>query len=72
MKPAAKWLWRQGKLLLAVQDELGKRPHGRFYHRALGKLPVVGMAGDYLGERSALKRAARAGEHWLHAQVSVR
>lgn len=72
VKPAAKWLWRQGKLLLDVQDELGKRPHGRFYHRALGKLPVVGMAGDYLGERSALKRAARAGEHWLHAQVPAR
>jgi hypothetical protein len=66
VKPAAKWLWRQGRLLLAIQDELGKRPHGRFYHRALGKLPVVGMAGDYLGERSGLKRAARAGDRWLH------
>lgn len=65
VKAAAKWLWRQGKLLLAVQDELGKRPHGRFYHRALGMLPVVGMLGDYLGERSALKRAARAGDRWL-------
>jgi hypothetical protein len=71
VKPAAKWLWRQGRLLLAVQDELGKRPHGRFYHRALGKLPVVGMAGDYLGERSALKRAARAGDRWLHTRVPV-
>ena len=68
LKPAAKWLWRQGRLLLAVSDELEKRPHGRFYHRALGMLPVIGMAGDYLGERSALKRAARAGERWLHRQ----
>ena len=67
VKPAAKWLWRQGRLLLAIQDELDKRPHGRFYHRVLGKLPVVGMAGDYLGERSGLKRAARAGDRWLHA-----
>jgi hypothetical protein len=67
LKPAAKWLWRQGRLLLAVQDELGKRPHGRFYHRALGMLPVVGMAGDYLGERSALKRAAKAADRWLHS-----
>ena len=66
LKPAATWLWRQGKLLLAVSDELEKRPHGRFYHRALGMLPVVGMAGDYLGERSALKRAAKAADHWLH------
>jgi hypothetical protein len=66
LKPTAKWLWRQGKLLLAVQDELGKRPHGRFYHRALGMLPIVGLAGDYLGERSALKRAAKAADRWLH------
>jgi hypothetical protein len=68
VKSAAKWLWRQGKLLLALQDELEKRPHGRFYHRALGKVPVVGMAGDYLGERSALKRAAKAADRWLHAE----
>ncbi|MFI7678294.1 hypothetical protein [Actinophytocola sp. NPDC049390] len=68
LKSAAKWLWRQGKLLLAVQDELEKRPHGRFYHRALGMLPVVGLAGDYLGERSALKRAAKAADRWLHAE----
>jgi len=67
LKPAAKWLWRQGRVLLAIQDELGRRPHGRFYHRALGKLPVVGMAGDYLGERSALKRAARKARRWLNA-----
>jgi hypothetical protein len=71
LKLAAKWLWRQGKLLLAVSDELEKRPHGRFYHRALGMLPVVGMAGDYLGERSALKRAAKAADRWLHALPRV-
>jgi hypothetical protein len=65
LKPTVKWLWRQGRLLLAIQDELEKRPSGRFYHRALGKLPIVGMAGDYLGERSALKRAARAADRWL-------
>lgn len=71
VKPSAKWLWRQGKLLLAVQDELEKRPHGRFYHRFLGMLPIVGMAGDYLGERSALKRAARAADRWLHKHAVV-
>jgi hypothetical protein len=67
LKAAAKWLWRQGRLLLAISDELEKRPHGRFYHRALGMLPVVGMAGDYFGERSALKRAAKAGRKWVAA-----
>ncbi len=70
LKSAAKWLWRQGRLLLAVSDELEKRPHGRWYHRALGMLPIVGMAGDYLGERSALKRAARAADRWLHDHAS--
>lgn len=70
VKPTAKWLWRQGRLLLALQDELEKRPHGRFYHRFLGMLPIVGMLGDYLGERSALKRAARAAGRWL-GQVST-
>lgn len=68
LKPAAKWLWRQGKMLYAVYDELGSRPHGRFYHRALGMLPVVGLAGDYLGERSALKRAAKACRRWIRAR----
>lgn len=72
VKAAAKWLWRQGRLLLAISDELEKRPHGRIYHRALGKLPVVGMAGDYFGERSALKRVARAGHKWLHANALSR
>ncbi|MGB3437332.1 MAG: hypothetical protein WBA97_01160 [Actinophytocola sp.] len=67
LKPAAKWFWRQGRLLLAVQDELDKRPHGRFYHRALSMVPVVGLAGDYLGERSGLKRAAKAADHWLRS-----
>ncbi|MGH3879256.1 MAG: hypothetical protein ACRDSK_19695 [Actinophytocola sp.] len=69
---AAKWLWRQGRMLMAITEELEKRPHGRFYHRALGKLPVVGMAGDYFGERSALKRAARAGHKWVHAETASR
>lgn len=68
LKPAARWLWRQGKMLYAVYDELGSRPHGRFYHRALGMLPVVGLAGDYLGERSALKRAAKACRRWIRAR----
>lgn len=66
-KAIAKTLWRFGRALLGIQDELGKRPQGRFYHRALGKLPVVGIAGDYLGERSALKRATKAAQKWIAA-----
>ncbi|OLR90093.1 hypothetical protein [Actinokineospora bangkokensis] len=65
LKAAAKALWRLGRALLAIQDELGKRPQGRFYHKAIGLLPVIGMAADYFGERSALKRAAKQARKWL-------
>jgi hypothetical protein len=64
-------LWRLGRTLWAIQDELEKRPHGRFYHRALGMIPVVGMLGDYLGERSGLKRAAKAAVKWITAEHST-
>jgi hypothetical protein len=72
VQAAAKWLWRQGRLLMSITGELEKRPQGRFYHRALGLVPVVGMAGDYFGERSALKRAAKAGERWLAREAASR
>ncbi|RZS44340.1 hypothetical protein EV193_101215 [Herbihabitans rhizosphaerae] len=68
LKAAARTLWRFGRALLALSDELEKRPRGRFYHRALGMLPVVGMAGDYFGERSALKRAAKKAVQWMESQ----
>jgi hypothetical protein len=58
-------LWRLGRSLLGIVDELEKRPRGRFYHRAIGMLPVVGMAGDYLGERSGLKRVAKRADNWF-------
>ncbi|WP_018683997.1 hypothetical protein [Actinokineospora enzanensis] len=70
-KAASGALWRFGRTLLALGDELDKRPQGRFYHKALGAVPVVGMAGDYLGERSALKRAAKRGRKWLDAETGV-
>lgn len=38
---------------------------GRLFHRALGMLPVVGMAGDYLGERSGLKRVWKRAHEWF-------
>ncbi|CAM3933488.1 hypothetical protein KIPE111705_32180 [Kibdelosporangium persicum] len=68
VKAGFKWLWRQARILFAITGELEKRPQGRLYHKALGMLPVVGMAGDYLGERSALKRAAKHGTRWLAQQ----
>ena len=35
-------VWRLGRALFAVEDELDKRPHGNFLHQGLGLLPVVG------------------------------
>lgn len=62
---AARTVWRFGRRLLAVSDELDKRPSGRMHHEAMGMLPVVGIVGDYLGERSGLKRAAASAERWM-------
>lgn len=58
-------VWNLGRVLHSVQDELDRRPHGRFYHRWVGNLPVVGAVGKYFGEWSGLKRAARDGQRWL-------
>ncbi|GAB3510370.1 hypothetical protein [Amycolatopsis cihanbeyliensis] len=65
LRAAARTLWRLGRLLLSITDELEKRPQGRFYHQAFGMLPVVGMLADYFGERSALKRVAKRARRWL-------
>ncbi len=65
LRAVAGTVWRMGRLLWGLGDELGKRPQGRWYHKVLGMLPVVGMAGDYLGERSALRRVAKAARHWI-------
>ena len=61
-------LWRMGRALLAVDDELGKRPRGGRISRWMSLVPVVGVAGKYLGEWSGLKKAAKAGEEWIHTR----
>jgi hypothetical protein len=65
-------VWRLGRALLAVEDELDKRPHGRFYHDAIGLVPVVGVLGKYLGEWSGLKRAAREADEWIEKRGALR
>lgn len=67
LKAFATTLWRLGRSLMAVTEELEKRPRGRWWHRLLGMLPVVGMFADYLGERSALKRVAKRARKWFTA-----
>ncbi|GGS13585.1 hypothetical protein [Actinokineospora fastidiosa] len=71
VKAAARTLWRFGRTLYALGEELDKRPQGRFYHQLIGMLPIVGALGDYLGERSALKRAVRKGRKWLSRRPSI-
>ncbi|MDQ2584758.1 hypothetical protein [Saccharothrix yanglingensis] len=61
-------VWKLAKVLWRLEDELDKRPQGRFYHQALGMLPVVGVVGDYFGERSALKRVRAAAYAWFATQ----
>ena len=54
----AKRLWRTARLLARIDDTLDARPKGGFGARALANLPVVGLAGGYLAERVALRKAA--------------
>ncbi|MCE6994529.1 hypothetical protein LZG04_06855 [Saccharothrix sp. S26] len=61
-------IWKLAKVLWKLEDELDKRPQGRLYHQALGMLPVVGVVGDYFGERSALKRVRTAAYAWFDTQ----
>ena len=68
LKAAASAVFKLGKALWSVTDELEKRPRGRWYHRLLGMVPIVGMLADYLGERSALKRAAKQAVRWITSQ----
>lgn len=44
----------------AIVGELARRPSSRQPWRMLGALPVVGAVADYVGESSALRRAADA------------
>ncbi len=65
VKGFAVTLWRLGRSLYAVTEELEKRPSGRFWHHLIGMLPILGMFGDYLGERSGLRRAAKRADKWF-------
>jgi hypothetical protein len=72
LKAVGRTLWKLGRMLWSLGDELGKRPQGRVVHKVLGMLPVVGMLGDYLGERSALRRVRREALAWFAAHPPAR
>jgi hypothetical protein len=51
-------LWRVTRLLSRIDESLDARPKGKWRHRVLSNLPVVGVAGGYAAEREGLRRAA--------------
>ncbi|WP_026205030.1 hypothetical protein [Actinomycetospora chiangmaiensis] len=65
LRSLARAVWRMGRSLFALHDELGRRPQGRRFWRALANLPVVGAFGAYKAERSGLKRAAKRAAAWV-------
>lgn len=67
----ARTVWRMARALWEIHWELDKRPQGRFYHEMIGNIPVVGVVGGYLGERSALHRVARQGSKWIRRNQSA-
>ncbi|MDT8915150.1 hypothetical protein [Amycolatopsis sp. PS_44_ISF1] len=60
-------LWRLGQELRGITALLGARPAGRWYHRVLGSLPVVGVIGHYLAERAGTRTLRRRALTWLTA-----
>lgn len=57
-KGIARRLWGTARLLSRIDETLDARPKGRLGARFLANLPVFGLAGGYLAERIALRRAA--------------
>jgi hypothetical protein len=52
-------LWRLARTFLDLQALFDERPRGGFFARSLAKLPVVGVAGGWLDERGAIRKAAK-------------
>jgi hypothetical protein len=58
LRRAGGMLWRLARVLWDVQDLFDDRPRGSLVWRAVGKVPLVGLAGGVLDERGAVARAA--------------
>lgn len=56
---AATTLWRLARSFLEVQNLLDERPRGSIIARGLAKIPVVGVAGGWMDERGAIRKASR-------------
>ena len=62
---AVRTLWRLARTFLNLEDLLDERPRGGFFARGLAKLPVVGLAGGWLDERGAIRKAAEETQELL-------
>ena len=67
-KGVARRLWGTARLLGRIDETLDARPKGRLGARFLANLPVFGLAGGYLSERIALRRAAAKASQVLDRQ----
>jgi hypothetical protein len=56
---AARTVLRLARTLYELQKLFDERPRGNLLARAIGKLPVVGVAGGWLDERAAIGKASR-------------
>lgn len=56
---SARTLWRLATAFRDLQHLLDERPRGGLLARALAKVPVVGVAGGWLDERGAIRKAAQ-------------
>lgn len=61
----ARAVWRMGRTLWGLGQELDRRPRGKKFWRLMANLPVVGALATYRSERSGLKRAARTAARWV-------
>ena len=62
---AVRTLWRLARAFLDVDNLLDERPRGGLFARALAKVPVVGLAGGWLDERGAIRKAAKETQELL-------
>jgi hypothetical protein len=58
-------LWRLARTFLDLRDLFDARPRGGLFARTLAKLPVVGVAGGWLDERGAIRKASRQTQQFL-------
>jgi len=56
---AASTLWRLARTLYELRELLEERPRGGIFARAIAKVPVIGIAGGWLDERGAIRKASR-------------